>query len=177
MIRRWTLFLPLALFALIAGLALYQLGQPRDPAVPSGMVGKPVPDFALPPALPDGEGLTDEDLRDGKARLVNIWASWCLPCIAEAPQLEQLAEEGVDIVGVAIDDEPADIRQFLADHGNPFSRIAADDYSRLQLALGSSGIPETFVVDGDGIITHQHIGDVRPEHLPALREELRAAGG
>ena len=173
--RRWFLFLPLALFALLGGVAVYQLTTPRSDAVPSAMIGQPVPEIELPPALDDGPALTPATLRDGKARLVNVWASWCVPCIAEAPQLETLAEEGVDIVGVAIGDEPDAIRRFLAEHGNPYSAIYADDYSKFQLALGSSGIPETFVVDGDGVIRYQHIGDIRANDLPKLREELAKA--
>ncbi len=173
--RHWRFFLPLALFALFLGVAGYQLTQPKDEFVDSAMIGKPMPAFALRPASPDRPGLTSADLADGRAKLVNIWASWCVPCIAEAPHLNALKQQGAPIVGVAIRDRPEDVAAFLARHGNPFERIGADDLSELQLAIGSSGVPETFVVDGRGIIRHQHIGDIRAEHVPMLLEKLREA--
>ena len=173
--KGWRFFLPLAVFALFVGVAGYQLTQPKDEFVDSAMIGKPMPQFALRAASPDRPGLSLADLKDGKPKLLNIWASWCVPCIAEAPHLATLATQGAPIVGVAIRDRPEDVAAFLARHGNPFQRIGADDLSELQLAIGSSGVPETFVVDGQGIIRHQHIGDVRAEHVPMLLEKLREA--
>lgn len=173
--RHWRFFVPLALFALFLGVAGYQLTQPKDEFVDSAMIGKPMPRFALRPASPDRPGLSSADLADGRAKLVNIWASWCVPCIAEAPHLNTLKARGAPIVGVAIRDRPEDVAAFLARHGNPFERIGADDLSELQLAIGSSGVPETFVVDGQGVIRYQHIGDVRAEHVPMLLEKLREA--
>ena len=140
------------------------------------MIGEPLPAFDLPPALDGVPGVSSANFRDGKPRLLNIWASWCVPCIAEAPQLERLREEGAEIVGVAIRDRPEDVAAFLDRYGNPYTRIGADDLSQVQLAIGSSGVPETFVIDGEGRITHQHIGDIRAEHVPRLLEELRKAG-
>ena len=172
---RWRFFLPLALFALFLGVAGYQLTQPKSEFVESTMIGKPMPEFAMRAASPDRPGLSLADLKDGQAKLVNIWASWCVPCAAEAPQLAALDEQGVPIVGVAIRDRPEDVAAFLARYGNPFDRIGADDMSELQLAVGSSGVPETFVVDGQGIIRYQHIGDIREEHVPLLLEKLREA--
>ncbi|MFA9199869.1 MAG: DsbE family thiol:disulfide interchange protein [Cypionkella sp.] len=173
--RHWRFFLPLALFALFLGVAAYQLTQPKDEFVDSAMIGKPMPAFALRPASADRPGLAQAALKDGRAKLVNIWASWCVPCIAEAPQLMALKRAGAPIVGVAVRDRPEDVAAFLGEHGNPFERIGADDLSEVQLAIGSSGVPETFVVDGAGIIRHQHIGDIRPEHVPLLLEKLREA--
>ena len=172
----WRLWLPFLVFFGFLGLAAYQLSQPREEFVKSAMVGKELPYFTLPPASADLPGVDSSDFADGKPKLLNIWASWCLPCIAEAPQLEQLKEEGVDIVGVAIRDKPEDVARFLAQHGNPYTRIGRDDLSEVQLGIGSSGVPETFVIDGEGIITYQHIGDIRAEHVPVLLEELRKAG-
>ena len=172
----WRLWLPFLVFFGFLGLAAYQLGQPRDEAIKSTMVGKELPYFMLPPASLDRPGVDSRDLYDGKPKLLNIWASWCLPCIAEASQLEQLKEQGADIVGVAIRDNPTDVMRFLSQHGNPYSRIGRDDLSEVQLGIGSSGVPETFVIDGEGIIRYQHIGDIRPEHVPMLLEELRKAG-
>ena len=169
-------FLPLALFGLFLLVAGYQLSQPKNEFVQSAMIGKPMPAFDMRAASPDRPGLALSDLQDGRPKLVNIWASWCVPCAAEAPHLAELERRGAPIVGVAIRDLPEDVAAFLARYGNPFERIGADDMSELQLSIGSSGVPETFVVDGRGIIRYQHIGDVRAEHVPLLLEKLREAG-
>lgn len=173
---RWWWWIPLLLFAGFLGVAAYQLTQPKDDLVPSTMVGKPLPEFELPAAAEGMPSVSTADFRDGKPRLLNVWASWCLPCIAEAPQLERLQQEGVEIVGIAIRDRPEDVAAFLARHGNPYVRIGADDLSQVQLAIGSSGVPETFVIDGKGVIRYQHIGDIRAEHVPVLLEKLKEAG-
>ena len=171
----WRLWVPLFAFALFIGLAAYQLTQPRDDFVESRMVGKKLPYFDLPPAMEGAEGVANVDFADGKPRLLNIWASWCLPCIAEAPHLEALKEQGAEIVGVAIRDRPEDVARFLAQHGNPYVRIGRDDLSEVQLAIGSSGVPETFVIDGKGVIRYQHIGDIRESDVPVLLEQLAEA--
>ena len=168
----WRLWVPLFAFALFVGLAAYQLTQPKDDFVESRMVGEELPYFDLPPAMEGVEGVSNATFADGKPRLLNIWASWCLPCIAEAPHLESLKEQGAEIVGVAIRDRPEDIARFLARHGNPYSRIGRDDLSEVQLAIGSSGVPETFVIDGQGVIRYQHIGDIRADDVPVLLAEL-----
>lgn len=171
----WRMWLPLMLFAGFLGVAAYQLTQPKDDFIASGMIGQKLPYFALPASIEERPGVSATDFADGKPRLLNIWASWCLPCIAEAPQLEALKEQGADIVGIAIRDDPADVTEFLARHGNPYTRIGRDDLSDVQLALGSSGVPETFVIDGEGTITYQHIGDIRADDVPMLLEKLREA--
>ena len=170
------LWVPLGLFLLFFGVAAYQLTQPKDEFVVSTMIGKPIADFSLLPAHLERPGLAIADLKDGKPKLLNIWASWCIPCIAEAPHLESLRRQGAEIVGVAIRDRPEDVMRFLANYGNPYTRIGADDLSEVQLSIGSSGVPETFVVDGDGVIQYQHIGDVRAEHVPILLQKLAEAG-
>ncbi|MDZ4308158.1 DsbE family thiol:disulfide interchange protein [Allopontixanthobacter sp.] len=172
---RWTLWVPLGLFLMFIGVAAYQLTQPKDEFIASTMIGQPLPEFDLPPASADRPGLSAQALRDGKPRLLNVWASWCIPCIAEAPQLEALRRQGADIVGVAIRDRPEDVARFLANYGNPYSRIGSDDLSELQLAIGSSGVPETFVIDGQGNIRYQHIGDIRASNVAVLMRELEAA--
>ncbi|MXP24641.1 DsbE family thiol:disulfide interchange protein [Altererythrobacter indicus] len=159
-------------------LALFatQLSKPKDDLVRSQMIGKPVPQFKLDAIVPDRPGLSSADLADGKPKLLNIFASWCVPCAAEAPQLAALEAQGVNIVGVAIRDKPADASQFLQLYGNPYSRIGADNLSAVQLAIGSSGVPESFVVDGKGIIRYQHIGDIQDRDVPVLLQKLREAG-
>lgn len=171
---RLTLWIPLALFAFFAGLAAYMLTQPKDEFVESTMIGQPLPDFALQPAFAGLPGAAKADFT-GKPRLLNIWASWCLPCIAEAPQLEALQKQGVEIIGIAIRDRPEDVANFLGRYGNPYSRIGSDKISEVQLAIGSSGVPETFVIDGKGVIRYQHIGDIRDADVPKLLAELEKA--
>ena len=163
---------PLALFLFFAGLAGYMLTQEKDQFVRSQMVEQPLPDFTLAPAFEGMPGVSRADFVGGKPKLLNIWASWCLPCIAEAPHLERLKREGVEIIGVAVRDRPEAVAGFLSRHGNPYSRIGADDISSLMLEIGASGVPETYVIDAEGNIRYQHIGDVRAETVPMLLEKL-----
>jgi len=172
--RKLTLWLPLALFAFFAGLAAYMLTQEKDQFVESTMIGQPLPAFALDPAFDGLPGAAKADF-SGKPKLLNIWASWCLPCIAEAPHLEALKRQGVEIIGIAIRDKPADVANFLSRHGNPYTRIGSDRISEVQLAIGSSGVPETFVIDSKGVIRYQHIGDVGADDVPVLLAELEKA--
>lgn len=173
--RPWLLWLPLAVVAFIGGLAIYGLVVPKDDMVHSAMVGQKLPEFALPPATIGVEGLSSRNLADGKPRLLNIFASWCIPCKAEAPYLEALKKSGVEIDAIAIRDKPEDVAAFLAEFGNPFRRIGSDSEMAVQLKLGSSGVPETYVIAGNGTILYQHIGDIRAEHVPMLLEKLKAA--
>jgi cytochrome c biogenesis protein CcmG, thiol:disulfide interchange protein DsbE len=173
--KRLLLWLPLALFLAFLVTVAIGLKKPPDTLIRSQMIGKPMPDFALQPALASHPGLAAADLRRGKPHLVNVFASWCVPCKAEAPQLEALKRQGVPIDGVAIRDRSEDVARFLAEWGDPFERIGADPQSKVQFALGSSGVPETFVVDGKGVIRHQHIGDIRPEDLPEVLAAFEAA--
>ena len=160
----------------VLGLFAYQLRQPKDEFVESAMIGKPIPAFDLPAAVSDRPGLSSHDLADGRPKLLNVFASWCVPCAAEAPQLARLEASGANIVAVAIRDRPEDVAAFLGAYGNPFSRIGKDDISAVQLSIGSSGVPETFVIDGGGVIRYQHIGDIRDSDVSVLLAELREAG-
>jgi cytochrome c biogenesis protein CcmG/thiol:disulfide interchange protein DsbE len=159
------LWAPLALFLLLVGLVVWGLSRPDDTTIPSQMIGKPMPDFALQPAVASHPGLSLADLRSGRPHLVNVFASWCIPCRTEAAQLAQLKARGVPIVGIAVRDKSEDVAQFLADNGDPFERIGSDPRSQVQFDLGSSGVPETFIVDGKGVIRLQHIGEIRPEEV------------
>ena len=173
--RRLILWLPLAVFVIFVVTVALGLYAPADRKIVSQMVGKPMPQFALPAALPDRPGLDSADLAGGQPHLVNVFASWCVPCIAEAPQLLELKRRGVPIQAIAIRDRPQDIADFLRRWGDPYQRIGSDTDSRVQLAMGSSGVPETFIVDGRGIIRHQHIGEIRPEDVPGLMAAVEAA--
>lgn len=168
-------FLPVVLLGLFVAAVIWRLANPPDSSVPSRLAGKPVPQFALPAALPGKPALASADLADGGPRLVNIFASWCVPCIAEAPVLHELKARGVEIDGIAVRDRREDLAGFLARHGDPFERIGADDQSRVQIALGSSGVPESFVVDGQGVIRHQHIGAIERDDIPAILAALEKA--
>lgn len=173
--KRLILWAPLILFALFLAVFVRGLSQPEGRIIPSHMIGKPLPRFELDPGVPTQPGLTTADFRDGKPKLLNVFASWCVPCVAEAPQLMRLKQAGATIEAVAIRDRPEDIADFLKRYGNPYSRIGSDPTSSVQIALGSSGVPETFVIDGKGVIRHQHIGDIRPENVPELLAELGKA--
>lgn len=173
--KRWLRLLPVALLVLIVAGFVWRLANPPDAVIQSHMVGQRVPAFELPAALPGKAGLSSADLATGEPRLVNLFASWCVPCIAEAPVLAELKRHGVRIDGIAIRDRPGDLAAFLAEHGDPFERIGADHASRVQLALGSAGVPESFVVDGRGTITYQHVGPIMPGDIPTILAEMAKA--
>ena len=168
-------FAPLLLVALVVAALVWRLAHPGETAVRSKMLGKPIPAFALPAAITGKSGLQSRDLAAGKPRLLNIFASWCRPCIAEAPVLARLRAQGVTIDGIAIRDRPQDVTRFLTRHGDPYERIGSDDNSRVQMALGSAGVPESFVVDGRGIIRFQHIGPILDKDIPAVLAALEQA--
>ena len=172
---RFIRFAPLVLLFLVLGALLWRLATPPDTTVRSTLEGKPLPPFALAPALPGKPGLTSAELATGGPHLVNIFASWCVPCAAEVKVLQQLKDAGVSIQGIAIRDRPEDLAAFLAQHGDPYARIGNDPTSKVQIALGSAGVPETFVVDTKGIVRHQHIGAVIPSDVPKLLAELEKA--
>ena len=168
-------FIPLIVFVLIVVAVAWRLATPRDDRVASKLEGQPLPTFALPPALPGRPGLASADLAKGSPRLVNIFASWCVPCAAEAPVLMELKRRGVKIDAIAIRDKPEDVAAFLAQHGDPFDRIGGDDRSQVQIALGSSGVPESFVIDGRGVIRAQHIGPIMEQDMAGIMQALEAA--
>lgn len=170
--RRWMVWAPLAVaaaggagfYAMLRGL---QTGSYDPRGVPSALIGRPTPEFALPPvegsALP---ALAHTDLRNlARPVVVNFWASWCVPCVIEHPQLMRLAREGVPVLGVNYKDRAADARTFLARHGNPFTRLGQDEPGRVAIEWGLYGVPETYVVDRQGIIRWRWAGAVTPEVL------------
>jgi len=173
--RRLILWLPLAVFIIFVITVAVGLYAPAERTIRSQMIGKPIPAFALPPALPGRPGVESTDYMRGEPRIINVFASWCVPCIAEAPHLLTLAGRGIPIDAVAIRDRPEDIAAFLERWGDPYQNLGSDRDSRVQMALGSSGVPETFVVDGNGVVRYQHIGDVRPEHIPEIVSAWEAA--
>ena len=177
MSRRVFALLPAAAFLALAALFFMRLGGDAS-KIPSALIGKTVPPFALPPldglSLP---GLADGDLRSGEVTVVNVFASWCVPCHQEHPAMMQLSR-GVRLVGIAYKDEPENTRRFLGGAGNPYARIGVDRSGRTGIDFGVTGVPETFVVRGDGTIAFKYFGPVTPD---ALRDEvlpaIRKAGG
>jgi cytochrome c biogenesis protein CcmG/thiol:disulfide interchange protein DsbE len=172
-LKRLFFLLPLLIFAVIAGYFLWGLDPERDPnAIPIQMVDKPIPDFDLPPvAGVDRPGLSHARLREAPeegaaVRLVNVFASWCVPCRAEHPILTRLAErEDVVLYGVNYKDSPADAVAWLDKLGNPYSAIGSDPNGAGAIAWGIRGVPETFIVDADGRIRHHHVGPIHPTDL------------
>ena len=165
----------------IAVLAVFMLGLNREDGgrdLPSTLIGKPVPEFELPSLHEGKPGLSTADLRAPGVKLVNIWASWCVPCRAEHPKLVELAEMGLPVHGINYKDTDANALKFLAELGDPFTLIGADRRGRVGIEWGVYGVPETFVIDGEGRIVYKHIGpiqgsDIEKKILPAV-EEARA---
>lgn len=168
-------FAPLILLALIVVALLWRLATPADTDVHSRLEGQRVPSFTLPAALPNKPALSSTDLAGGEPHLVNIFASWCVPCAGEVKVLQQLQRQGAHVEGIAIRDKPEDLAAFLARNGDPYERIGDDPRSQVQIDLGSSGVPETFVVDGKGVIRDQHIGPIESADVQPLLKKLEQA--
>lgn len=163
----------LLLLVIVVGMA-WRLVKPADTAVPSQLVNRPVPAFVLDAALPAKPSLSSKDLATGEPRLLNIFASWCVPCVGEVAVLGELKRKGVKIDAIAVRDRPEAIAAFLARNGDPYERIGSDPQSNVQISLGSSGVPETFVVDGKGVIRHQYIGPLTAANIPGVIEQMKA---
>ncbi|HVM22543.1 MAG TPA: redoxin family protein [Sphingomicrobium sp.] len=168
-------FLPLALLAAVIAALIWRLATPVDTTIRSRLEGKPLPEFALAAAVPGKAALASGDFSGGGPRLLNIFASWCVPCITEVKVLKTLQQRGVAIEGIAIRDRPEDVARFLARYGDPYRRIGADPQSAVQIALGSSGVPESFVVDGRGVIRYQHVGPIEASDVPTILQKLEQA--
>ena len=168
-------FAPLALLALLLAGLVWRLATPVDSNVGSKLEGQALPAFDLPAMLPDKPALSSRDLATGRPRLVNVFASWCVPCITEVQVLRQLKARGVAIDGIAVRDRPEDVAAFLARFGDPYERIGGDERSQVQIALGSSGVPESFVIDGRGVIRYQHIGPIDEREIPLILAKLEKA--
>lgn len=157
---RLKLFVPLIIFLVLALVLYFGLG--RDPrALPSALVDRPLPAFNLP-AL-QGEASVDQGALRGKARLLNVWATWCTACRDEHPFLIELADRGIPIVGLNYKDDPRLARAWLQRLGDPFELVVVDADGRYGLELGVYGAPETYVVDADGVIRYRHVGVVDAE--------------
>lgn len=172
-LRRLLFLLPAFIFVGVGiGLAV---GLTRDPStLPSALIDKPVPTFELPPiAGRDGGGFSSTDL-EGGVSLVNVFASWCVPCRVEHPLLLALAEEGVPIYGINYKDPAEKANEWLAELGDPYRAIGADAQGRVAIDWGVYGVPETFVVDPEGRIRHRHVGPLQPEDVEKTIKPLLA---
>ena len=173
--KRALIWLPLGLFGVFFAVVAVGLMRPADTTVHSTLVDKPLPAFKLEPVVSGKPGLASSDFGTGKPRLLNVFASWCIPCIAEAPQLMALKARGVPIDAIAIHDTGPAIAAFLRRNGDPYGAIGDDSRSRVQMALGSSGVPETFLIDGRGRIVRQYIGDIRADQVDQIVRDMAAA--
>ncbi len=173
--KRLLIWLPLLAACILLGVFYRKLTNPAPTAIASQMVSKPMPPFVAAAAFPETPGITSASYKDGQPRLLNVFASWCGPCIVEMPQLLQMKAKGVRIDGLAIHDTPENIAKFLAKNGNPFGRIGLDPQSRVQIELGSGGVPESFVINGKGMIIHQHIGVITAHDVPGLLAMIEKA--
>ncbi len=175
--RFWLVLIPVLVFAGLALLFWKGLsGKPNE--IPSALINKPAPPFVLN-AVPglNAPGFSGDDLRKGKVSVVNVWASWCAPCRIEHPLLSEIAKRtDVTLIGINYKDEPENAVRFLGTLGQPFAAVGADRDGRIAVDWGVYGVPETFVVDGAGIIRYKHIGPLSPEAIAGkLNDEIEKA--
>jgi cytochrome c biogenesis protein CcmG, thiol:disulfide interchange protein DsbE len=172
---RLSFVMPIAFFALIAGLFGYyllQIGGGKDiKLIPSVLIDKELPSFNLPPIVGRSDGLSSDDLK-GKAALVNVFASWCPPCRVEHPVLMRLAKEGFNVYGINYKDKAKDALAFLAELGDPYTRIGTDLNGRAAIEWGVYGYPESFIIDRSGRIRYKQIGAISPRDLETIIRPL-----
>lgn len=178
---RLLVLLPLAAFIALAALFMLQLMSGRDVAeIPSALIGARAPETKLAPL--EGSGLPgiDSALFEGKVTVLNIWASWCVPCRVEHPVLSSLSQDGrFDLEGLNYKDKPENAAAFLGDLGNPYTAIGVDPAGRAGIDWGVYGVPETFIIGKDGKIAFKHVGplteeSVRAELMPAIEKAVSA---
>ena len=181
--RRFAVILPVALFAGLMGVMIALLTDDERNAdlsrLPSPLVGQPAPVINLPAINADIPGGFSTGELAGKVSLVNVFASWCVPCLAEHPLITRLAEQGIPVYGINHRDKPDAAATWLKQHGNPYTAVGADADARASLDWGVTGVPETFIINAQGVITYKHVGpltedDLKNKILPKLRE---AEGG
>ena len=168
---RWMMALPLVAFAVLAAIFWFRLGSGDPSRIPSALIGHPAP----PTALPALEGLVnngaqvpglDPTVFKGKVSVVNVWASWCVPCHDEAPLLTELGRDSrLQVVGINYKDSPDNARRFLGRYGNPFGVVGADGNGRAAIEWGVYGVPETFIVGREGTIVYKMVGPVTPGNI------------
>lgn len=164
--NRWIYLAPVLGFALLAFFLFKSLWAPAPSIIPSALLNRPAPRLNLPGLDAQSVAFTPADLASGHVSVVNVFASWCAPCRSEAGELMALAHvPGIALYGMTQKDKPEATRAFLNDVGNPFSRIARDDNGRASIEWGVYGVPETFVIDGKGIIRLKYVGPLTDQVL------------
>lgn len=161
-------------FAVMAGFGMFR----DDPdALPSAREGQPAPPVVLT-EFPGKTIFDDATLRDGEVKLVNYWASWCAPCRAEHPNLEALSNEGIPVYGINYKDKLNNAKAFLTELGDPYRAIGQDENGRMALDWGLYGVPETYVIDGDGTIVLRFAGPITQRVIESkIRPALEKAAG
>jgi cytochrome c biogenesis protein CcmG/thiol:disulfide interchange protein DsbE len=180
--RSWLMVLPVIVFLALAALFWLRLGD-RDPSrIPSALIGHPAPQTSLPPLqglLSNGAQVRGLDPAkfEGKVSVVNVWASWCVPCHDEAPLLTEFAKDSrLQLIGINYKDESGNARRFLSRYGHPFASVGVDRDGRAAIEWGVYGVPETFIVDRNGKIAYKLIGPITPENIGStLRAEIDKA--
>ncbi|MCK1603941.1 DsbE family thiol:disulfide interchange protein [Bradyrhizobium sp. 166] len=182
--RLW-LIIPLLVFVGIGALLLVRLGAGDPSLVPSAVIGRPAPQFALEPLeglrTPGPPGLSGADLRKGHVTIVNVFASWCIECREEQGALMALASDrmlqrqGVTLTGIVYKDDPRNALAYLAANGNPFAQVGIDRSGRTGIDFGVYGVPETYVVKGDGTIAYKLVGGISDASRPALMAAIAGA--
>ena len=174
--RRIALLAPLVIFLALAALFLMRLYGGDPSVIPSALIGRPAPQTPLPPVVglkrdgADVPGL-DPASFNGTVTVVNVWASWCVPCHDEAPLLLQLAQDSrLRLIGINYKDDADNARRFLGHYGNPFAAAGADPNGRAAIEWGVYGVPETFLVGRDGRIAYKLVGPITPENFDAVLE-------
>ena len=182
--RSWLMALPLIAFAGLAVLFAFRLGNTDPSRIPSALIGHPAPQTALPPLqglLADGAPVPglDPAMFKGKVSVVNVWASWCVPCHDEAPLLTDIGhDKRLQVIGINYKDTPDNARRFLGRYGNPYGFVGVDGNGRAAIEWGVYGVPETFVVGRDGTILYKLVGPVTPENIDTvLKTEIDKALG
>lgn len=180
--RSWLVALPLLGFIALAGLFLARLHGGDPSKIPSALLGRPAPQTPLPPLpglVSNGAQVPglDPEVFDGKVSVVNVWASWCVPCHDEAPLLTSLSkDQRLQLVGINYKDAPENARRFLGRYGNPFSVVGIDGNGRASIEWGVYGVPETFVVGRDGTIRYKLVGPLTPQNFDSvLKTEIDKA--
>lgn len=166
--KKGWLLLPLIVALTLMAVFVLGLTAEKDDTHPSQLIGQAMPAINAPALLESHPAFAPTS--DGP-RLVNLFASWCVPCIAEIPVLMEMKARGVTIDGIALRDKAEDVAPFLARHGDPYRQIGDDPESMAQLTLGSSGVPESYLVDAKGIIRYQHIGPIMAQDLETMMAE------
>ena len=171
--KRWVFIAPVAAFAVLAFFLFRSLWSPAPDLVPSALLNKPAPRLNLPGLDAQSAAFTPADLAGGHVSVINVFASWCAPCRTETAPLMTLSRiTGVVLYGLTQKDKPEATRVFLDEVGNPFAKIARDDDGRASIEWGVYGVPETFVIDRQGIIRYKQIGPLTPEVLRDTIEPL-----